>query len=843
MKIHNDDEAHLTLGWTLDKLQPPQWTACLVVKGTYPLLGQNKGKWAEEAPKPREPMGTLTADDSGQGSPATPSDLAPVKMNGEFFVKGTAFPPGGQPAQVFPVGVSISSQNKQLNVFGHRVWSDNLLRRSISEPEPLDSLPLQWEYAYGGPDYSKNPLGMGYGGGALPHLEYPDQPISQPNGKYLPAGFGPLGDDWEPRSRMRGTYRKGWLKTRWPWRPDNFDWAFYNQAPLDQQIQGYFRGNEAIQLTNLHPTEPQIQTALPGQAARLFILFKSNDETPGAVREVPLKLDTVHIDTDEELLCLNWRGSLPVQSIKLKEVERILIISEPLENARDAAFYQRRLLELAEEEKAVHTFPMEEHMAEIEAMKASIHQSLEDGLKEGEKEKNEATKQMADGTKDERKALEKDSQKLPQDHKEQIMNAWDKPESLAHHSAEPDENVIQSSIHESRAEEFSNYQKAKTDSESKEAEMLAEAKAADSEGDKLNASINKLIGDGLYKSYADAGVVPPLAEGEEPPYSLGDTMTREQVQTLARAKVHFSVQTFEELDLSGIDFSGIEFNMVTFRQCNLAEAKFQGARFTAVTVEECLCQATDFSYLQMERSRFEQCDLSSSKLGHLSGQLVTFELCALDSPQMEGWKGQLWSLARLDLSGKQMSNCELDLVDFSKSQLEATRFTNCSLASADFDGARASKAVFKNCCLDNLRSSAATSFAGADFSACTGEAPLFSDADCTATHFRRVAFPHAAFNDSKLSQADFSYANLMESVFDGADASNTSFIYANLIRSSFGNAILVNADFAQANLYQSGFLDATIHNCDFSGANLKHSLVANYLNGAYPVALNLPDHD
>ena len=75
---------------------------------------------------------------------------------------------------------------------------------------------------------------------------------------------------------------------------------FFNAAPLDQQTQA-LRGDEAIVLDNLHPDHPQLEMRLPG-----LRLIATVQDAHGE-RQVPMKCDTLWIDTRRAIASLTYR--------------------------------------------------------------------------------------------------------------------------------------------------------------------------------------------------------------------------------------------------------------------------------------------------------------------------------------------------------------------------------------------------------------------------------------------------------------------------------------------------------------------------------------------------------
>lgn len=177
-----------------------------------------------------------------------------------------------------------------------------------------------------------NPIGQGYSEAwylqatkqtkiPAPQIESRSAPITAPlfwralNGKlknatpqqlaaFIPAGFGLIGRPWLPRRSRAGTYDQAWLDNRHPYLPADFDFAYWNGAPIDQQIPE-LPLNALISLTNLTP-EGELHTQLPGHRAFLLAWFED-----GAALPIEAAIDTLSIDTDSLTLTCVWRTLLP----------------------------------------------------------------------------------------------------------------------------------------------------------------------------------------------------------------------------------------------------------------------------------------------------------------------------------------------------------------------------------------------------------------------------------------------------------------------------------------------------------------------------------------------------
>ncbi|MGN8258692.1 DUF2169 domain-containing protein [Pseudomonas sp. SMSB3] len=266
--------------------------------------------------------------------------------------------------------------DKTLRFTGPREFRLGLLGWQLTRPEPATRVPLRWERAFGGtslianpqyghitdaPEYLlnevcfSNPLGCGWlehhheklhyeqTGDRLtslpaPQIEHLDTLIERPlrslhpcgplNAQAMaevatsygciPAGFGIVGRAWAPRLALAGTYDESWEESHWPGLPLDFDFAYWNGAPIDQQVT--FPAPDArIALVNL--TDPALsldghcEFELPGH--RPFLLMRM---TNGLMLPLPMLTDTLRIDTDAMTLSMTHRISLP-KSLDIRVLE------------------------------------------------------------------------------------------------------------------------------------------------------------------------------------------------------------------------------------------------------------------------------------------------------------------------------------------------------------------------------------------------------------------------------------------------------------------------------------------------------------------------------------------
>jgi len=297
----------------------------LAIKATFRLKTDGTRADLEGQQRP------LTMADAYWGEAETSSlkfetDLVIAKQCTDVHVIGHAYAKHNKPCRQWRVGLQIGEMSKQLNVTGPRHWQYESKQWKLGEPEPVLAVPLRYELAYGGRYvnedaeivvYRQNPIGIGFVDAKQLQTDqvYPapqfasidrDKALHNIQDRQLTEGFGPLSRWWEPRVNFAGTYDDEWLKTGWPFLPDDFDFAFYNSAPKSLQADGYLQGDEALVLTGLLPEASVVATALGGYLPLCVV-----EDDDNALHKLFPRLDSITVDTDERLIYQTWRLTLP----------------------------------------------------------------------------------------------------------------------------------------------------------------------------------------------------------------------------------------------------------------------------------------------------------------------------------------------------------------------------------------------------------------------------------------------------------------------------------------------------------------------------------------------------
>lgn len=309
----------------------------VVVKGSFLIQADGTLKLAEK----QEPM---VYADKHYGEPDKTCiqyecDFAPFKPCSDIIVNGHALSPTGTEVQELSVWLEIGSRVKEIKVFGNRYWKPGLVGWHASEPEPFIKMPLTFDKAFGGSDYShakpkyqgaelRNPTGTGFHKNAdpellkeapLPNLEDPRYLMRKWSDTPPPIGLGVIGRSWQPRIRYAGTYDDQWLNERFPFLPEDFDEHYFLSSPVDQQVP-YLQGGERIRCSHM-TVDKYLELTLPTLSFPIVYRFRH--------QEVAVKpyLDTVIIEPDLRRVLLIWRAKVATGP-KLHALRAVLVGSE-----------------------------------------------------------------------------------------------------------------------------------------------------------------------------------------------------------------------------------------------------------------------------------------------------------------------------------------------------------------------------------------------------------------------------------------------------------------------------------------------------------------------------------
>ncbi|MBW2738070.1 MAG: DUF2169 domain-containing protein [Deltaproteobacteria bacterium] len=296
-----------------------------IVKATYHIQKETRLSLAEK-------QVPVTFDGEYWGDPEKSSykyepETAFIKPATDIVLIGHAYAPKPGVTKV-DVSLRVGPMQKVVRVIGDRYWVKSFGITSMTMPRPFERIPLIYERAFGGWDRShpnpdkhtfepRNPVGTGFRGKKgkfeegirLPNLEDPQYPLKSFKNTPPPAGFGFTSPHWQPRAGFAGTYDNAWTKQRMPLLPTDFDRRFFNAAPQDQVAPGLLKGDVLIEVINASPSG-KISFNLPGMPPpQCRVQVRGQKD-----HLLKTRLDTVIINTDENLLFLIWRTNMALMT-------------------------------------------------------------------------------------------------------------------------------------------------------------------------------------------------------------------------------------------------------------------------------------------------------------------------------------------------------------------------------------------------------------------------------------------------------------------------------------------------------------------------------------------------
>ncbi|MCC6526066.1 MAG: DUF2169 domain-containing protein [Polyangiaceae bacterium] len=838
-----------------------------------------------EAPQPLLPevsLWKLVASELGEGAVL---DEWLGKARGEFVVTGKAFARGPAGARAMRVRVRVGAVEKELAVLGDRVWRRTLSGREATEPEPFTEMPITWERAFGGEGFEANPLGLGFGPLSrerdgekvhpLPNIEDPRRLVASPGDRPAPAGFGAYPLAWPERSQKLGTYGAKWLKDRYPAFADDLEPTFFNVAPEDQWIEGFFRGDEELRVEGMHPDKAVVEGRLPGVRARAFVNLRRAGDGGGLdLSEVVLACETVHIFPGKCAGIVIFRGTTGVREHDASDVAHLVCGLEELGAPKDKKHYAAILDKRIDAKKgALHSLRDRDLMPESRprAGATTVH------ALESFSDMDELVKT---------KGLMKANMRRGAQRRAAAAQA-----TLASHDLDPADFKLPSFEEEEEPlpaiEDLADFVEAqekradamKADGEKAQADKEAEARALCAEhgvdydtmmaeGKKQGAGPPKLKADEKLQELRDmatlarnAGVdateldamaddpdlVEALRDGEQKHLELyrkfahmfpeAPRLDAERAAALREEvlRAHAAGESFADRDLTGADLSNAELRGARLGNAFLESALLAGADLTDADLRGTVLARADLSGAKLAGATLEDANLGAADLtdAELTGAVLTgatLMKANLTRATLAGARLERANLFEAALGGADLSRAHLPQTAFIRVELTGVKlagahltkatFLECGLSGVDFSGADLTKATFVTCRADGASFRGAT-LEGTSFPKDTSlEGADFTGARMLGANLRGVRAHGADFSRATADSSDFSEADLTEAKLTRARAQGALFIGADLRR----------ADLTECDLTRALLQRANIRGADFARANLFRADLA-YIEG------------
>lgn len=237
----------------------------------------------------------------------TVSDLIWRKVRADILLTGSAWHTG-EPVNAWQAEFHVGNLSRKIDVCGACQWQSVQGDWQLTSPERVNSVPLLHELASCN-EY--NPSGR-----EAPSTINQTSPIPA---YQLSASPGAICRSWPSRLRYAQGFTAAWQKSVRPFYPAEFDVAFFNSAPPEQQYDGYLQGSEKIVLIGLLKSAATRKCCLPG-----LPVFAEAHHASQPTSCHSLLADTLTCHTDEEQITLVWRLTLASQTLP----KRMVLVTE-----------------------------------------------------------------------------------------------------------------------------------------------------------------------------------------------------------------------------------------------------------------------------------------------------------------------------------------------------------------------------------------------------------------------------------------------------------------------------------------------------------------------------------
>lgn len=787
--------------------RPPRAEMMLVVKAVFDLRPGAPLEPLDRAACVPTGDRLLEDDDDRVGECLLPSDFAEHKPNAEVVIKGSFHAPRKRPVRESEVAVSVSDASgrapaankwrKVLRVVGPRVWVDDALGSTATEPLPFTELPLRWANAYGGEGFVSNPVGKGHASKELPRIELPGSPVRSRGAHNVAACFGPINPAWPERvAKLGARYGKDWEATRAPFVAEDFQWSYHQASSPDQWLGSYLRGDETVTFENLHPDASSFSVTLPRTRIRAFGRSRA-----GEPRVLSMVLDTLVADLEAGRLSLSWRGHMPSADLDLRDVRSLLIADEPLGAARLEQEYFAMLdafeadpigLEVARAEMVA------EMMEGIPEPSGDVRQSPTDPVSKALADKIEGADVL----------------------KRHVASGMLAVSGTEAGSAEA-MGRLERSIAAATA----------ADDDEPPVPMTSKPGALPSTG--LRRRVRGIMED-LESARAQlAGKPVPQEQQQEleklllmphdpslpqldPEYTVPEPLTTDAPGPGANLVDH----DLAGRDLSGLDLSGAKLDGAVLTRANLGGANLRGASLRGAILFKADATGADFEGADLTRANLAKLNAPRANFRRANLELAFAEDAVFVDANLEEARFEWTAAARADLSRARARSVRMYRTDLADATLRGANFSDGSLRASVLSRSDATGADFSGTELRAI-SAEGIKLIGAKLVRAHGERAFLAEANLDTADLSLAVLPQCHLVDASVRDAELYGADLRSSRLDRVDLTGSRVDAANLLSAELRGAKVERTSFIGSNLYDAKLLEAAGEGVDFSGANLE----------------------
>lgn len=243
------------------------------------------------------------ADDDAQSALLADSDNVLPKQKIDLLLLGHVLQAAADVPK--PLTARLGDWSKALWLHPPQRWNWRGQPVHDLEAKP-QRIALDGRAGFGGPKHEANPVGRGHQPKGEDPIEdapvlltYADEYPGANKRARRPASFAPVARHWPERQRLSGTYDEKWEARRAPLLPKDFDPAFWQAAPADQQLERSAVKDAVLELSGFDGVKGA-RYPLPGLDLTISTQIK------GTWKPVTPELQTIAVDVDKGLVSLTY---------------------------------------------------------------------------------------------------------------------------------------------------------------------------------------------------------------------------------------------------------------------------------------------------------------------------------------------------------------------------------------------------------------------------------------------------------------------------------------------------------------------------------------------------------
>lgn len=778
-----------------------------------------------------------------------PFDNGLKKSRGSFAVAGQAYAPAGTTVAQRAISVRCGLLAKTLHVHGPRRWQRPLGLWQPGPAQPFSVMPVDLTHAYGGPDWARNPDGMGYcevsssaEGLCLPCIESVEAPCLAPSDRPPLASLRPLPLNDVARQGWLGSLDDHWWRERFPFLPDDADPRWYDEVAQDQCHSAYWRGDEQWSAQGMHPQQERVEGRLPGLRPRLLLRWQAEER---ADSEAPLDLDTLWLFPDQGRVLMLYRAEVAVQDCDGADIQALGVICERLSDpVQSFEACVRQCWPVTEPAPAPALPQAPDHSAARTALQGRLQAGVETFHRQFMHERQSIIDQVAPAMRRQKQAFDPAIfAPVPAPDLLARLEAAAKPPALDFRGfTQRIEDALSQarSEAETRAREVLRRMGLDYDKEMlKAAKQLHQAPAADPERalaamplspqhrvetrtgmraaqarmeqveqrvtamqDELNARLAaiRLPGKGL--SAAAPCLDRPWLEAR---YRAGESLRGVRLVGLDLKAIELvgadlSDAVVEGCNWVGADLRDCDFTGTRLNGCDFSTAQLERLRLAGAYLNDCRFTGASMVTANVEQAYVAGCDFTGAQLSQADLREASFKQCVFKVAQMEAIEASRVNFHRCDFEQAQMRGAQMPGSSWEHCQMLGVQLEEACLRSARLSRVQAQGAVLRQGQLQGMRLSD-----GCDFSrACLRQADLEG----------------ASLADSRLMGAFLAAANLRDALLLRCDLSATDGARLCAESADLSGCDLREARWPQADLQWANLRKTRLDHCDLSAANL-----------------------